>query len=153
MDGKRIVAARERLGWSQQDLANAMHTSQPTIQRYESGSRDPKSSVVVMLSSVLGVTVSYLLGVTDNMEESDIQNVRSLSDDESLLIDCYRSVSDGGREAIMTVAQTLARYPIDRNGEPILSNRDVRGKTRRTILLKHEGHSEQDYDHLVTEME
>lgn len=66
MDGQRIVEARKAKGWSQQDLANELGTSQATIQRYESGNRDPKSGVVVALSAALGVTVSYLLGVSDD---------------------------------------------------------------------------------------
>lgn len=66
----KIAEARIAKGWSQQDLAERLGTTQQTIQRYESGARDIKSSVLVSLSKVLGVTISYLLG----MENASIPN-------------------------------------------------------------------------------
>ena len=66
----KIAEARIAKGWSQQDLAERLETTQQTIQRYESGARDIKSSVLVSLSKVLGVTISYLLG----MENDSIPN-------------------------------------------------------------------------------
>lgn len=66
----KIAEARIAKGWSQQDLAERLETTQQTIQRYESGARDIKSSVLVSLSRVLGVTISYLLG----MENASIPN-------------------------------------------------------------------------------
>lgn len=66
----KIAEARIAKGWSQQDLAERLGTTQQTIQRYESGARDIKSSVLVSLSRVLGVTISYLLG----MENASIPN-------------------------------------------------------------------------------
>lgn len=66
----KIAEARIAKGWSQQDLAERLGTTQQTIQRYESGARDIKSSVLVNLSKVLGVTISYLLG----MENASIPN-------------------------------------------------------------------------------
>lgn len=66
----KIAEARIAKGWSQQDLAERLGTTQQTIQRYESGARDIKSSVLVNLSKILGVTISYLLG----MENSAIPN-------------------------------------------------------------------------------
>lgn len=66
----KIAEARIAKGWSQQDLADKMETTQQTIQRYESGARDIKASVLVKLSATLGVTISYLLG----MENASIPN-------------------------------------------------------------------------------
>ncbi len=63
MSGYKIAEARIAKGWSQQDLADKMETTQQTIQRYESGARDIKSSVLIKLSAVLDVTISYLLGL------------------------------------------------------------------------------------------
>lgn len=63
MNGYKIAEARIAKGWSQQELAEKLDTTQQTIQRYESGARDIKSSVLIKLSSVLDVTISYLLGM------------------------------------------------------------------------------------------
>lgn len=70
MSGYKIAEARIAKGWSQQELADKMETTQQTIQRYESGARDIKSSVLIKLSSVLDVTISYLLG----LENASIPN-------------------------------------------------------------------------------
>ena len=70
MSGYKIAEARIAKGWSQQELADNMETTQQTIQRYESGARDIKSSVLIKLSSVLDVTISYLLG----LENASIPN-------------------------------------------------------------------------------
>lgn len=61
--GSNIAKARNAKGWSQQQLADIMGTTQQTIQRYESGARDLKSSVLIKLSAALGVTISALLGL------------------------------------------------------------------------------------------
>lgn len=63
MGRSQLAKARIAKGWSQQELAEKLDTTQQTIQRYESGARDIKSSVLIKLSSVLGVTISYLLGM------------------------------------------------------------------------------------------
>lgn len=63
MGGYKIAEARRAKGWSQQQLAERLDTTQQQIARYETGQRDPKADVILKMSSVLGVTVSYLLGV------------------------------------------------------------------------------------------
>ena len=62
----KISEARKAKGWSQQQFAEMMSTTQQQIARWESGQRDPKAGVIVKMSALLGVTVSYLLGVEDD---------------------------------------------------------------------------------------
>lgn len=59
----KIAEARRAKGWSQQALAEKMGTTQQQIARWETGQRDPKADVILKMSSILGATVSYLLGV------------------------------------------------------------------------------------------
>ena len=66
MNNYRIAAARNAKGWSQKDLAKKIGTTQQQIARYESGTNDVKSSVLLKLSAALGVTVSYLLALDDD---------------------------------------------------------------------------------------
>lgn len=91
----RIKEAREARGWTQEQLAAAMNTTQQTIQRWESGQTDPKSSVIVEISRVLGITVSFILNIDENGE------AKVLSDDEHELIDCYRSLSTKAQRALI----------------------------------------------------
>lgn len=105
MDGTRITAARKALGMSQQDLANALGTSQAAIHRYETGDRDPKSGTVVKLASVLGVTVSYLLGVSEDMRNVETDPDPRLNE----IVDAYRNVTEEGRRLLLVTARGVAQ--------------------------------------------
>lgn len=65
MGENKIREARRAKGWTQQDLAERMDTTQQTIQRYETGARDLRASALAKLSQVLDVTVAYLLGMSE----------------------------------------------------------------------------------------
>ena len=70
MTGYKIAEARVAKGWTQSDLAKQIGTSQQQIARYESGSNDVKSSVLIKMSEAMGVTISYLLGLESTTVES-----------------------------------------------------------------------------------
>lgn len=73
----KIAEARIAKGWTQADLARHIDTTQQQVARYESGENDVKSSVLIKMSKALGVTISYLLGMTgeDDQSESDFEDV------------------------------------------------------------------------------
>lgn len=100
MSGYKIAEARIAKGWSQQQLAEKIGTTQQTIQRYESGARDLKSSVIIKLSSALGVTISYLLGLKD----TDDGSVR---EDQFVDVPLYGSIAAGTPIEMMDVEDTF----------------------------------------------
>jgi transcriptional regulator with XRE-family HTH domain len=62
--GEAIARHRERLGWSQNELARRAAVNHPTLQRIESGkSADPSVSIVARIAQTLGVSVEELLGL------------------------------------------------------------------------------------------
>ena len=108
MTDYKIAEARIAKGWSQQDLADHMGTTQQTIQRYEAGARDIKSSTLIKLSATLGVTISYLLG----MENASIPNT-AMTD-----VPLYGAIAAGTPTEMTSVEDTQpvpnkihARYP------------------------------------------
>lgn len=119
MAGYKIAEARIAKGWSQQDLADKMGTTQQTIQRYEAGARDIKSSVLIKLSATLGVTISYLLG----MENSSLPN--------SAMVDAplYGSIAAGTPIEMLDIEGT----------QPVPTK--VHDKYPDAFLLKVEGES------------
>ena len=119
MSGYKIAEARIAKGWSQQDLAEKMDTTQQTIQRYESGSRDIKSSVLIKLSAVLGVTISYLLG----MENTSIPN------NDMVEVPLYGAIAAG---------TPIEMMPVE-NSHPVPA--EVRRRYPGAFLLKVEGDS------------
>ena len=65
---QRIRNMREDRDMKQKDVASLLNVSQATYSRYESGFLDIPSSVLIVLSEYYGVSVDYLLGLTDKKE-------------------------------------------------------------------------------------
>lgn len=99
----RIKEAREARGWTQEQLAAAMNTTQQTIQRWESGQTDPKSSVIVEISRVLGITVSFIMNIDENDE------AKMLSEDEHELVELYRQLTTKGQHAVLVGLRDFAQ--------------------------------------------
>lgn len=66
LDLKRLIYCRKKLGISKQEAAKRMQMSQPAYLRYESGERNPSVHVIQVMADVLGTSVDYLIGQTDN---------------------------------------------------------------------------------------
>ena len=83
--GKRLMDARKKRNFSQEELANLLGTQGPAIGRYERGVAKPTIEVACKLAKILGISLDYLVGMTD--EEIDqktlnlILNVQKLPDD------------------------------------------------------------------------
>lgn len=65
LNGDRLRRARERLNFSQEELAAAMGAQQQAVQRWEKERVDPNSYTIKQLARVLRVTTDYLLGLSD----------------------------------------------------------------------------------------
>lgn len=61
----RIEEFRKKKGWSQQALALRLATSQPTIDRWESGDVDPPLRKAIWLARELGTTIEELFLLED----------------------------------------------------------------------------------------
>lgn len=104
----RIREAREARGWTQEQLASALATTQQTVQRWESGAVDPKASVILGISEALGITVSYLVGTDDP------PSARAMTDDERRLLEMYNGMDATGRAALLDNAAFLyERHPLN----------------------------------------
>jgi putative transcriptional regulator len=60
--GKRIIQARERLGWTQSELARHIKKPRQHLSQIEQGKQQPRAELLIELAEVLGVSVDYLLG-------------------------------------------------------------------------------------------
>lgn len=59
--GQRILATRERRGWTQQDLADRSEMARANIARLEAGKHAPKLDTLGRIAAALGLEVSDLL--------------------------------------------------------------------------------------------
>lgn len=57
---------REDADLTQQQLAELLHVSQATYSRYESGALDIPSQALIALAGFYGVSVDYLLDLTND---------------------------------------------------------------------------------------
>jgi transcriptional regulator with XRE-family HTH domain len=75
----RIKEARQARGWSQQDLAERIGVSQPTIVHWEQGTHTPRNLALARLADALGVSRQWLQG------DSELQAIVAASRTESYL--------------------------------------------------------------------
>ncbi len=61
----RIVLAREFAGLTQKELARRMGVSPSTLNGYEKGNHEPKPQGLADIAKICGVTVDFLLGLTE----------------------------------------------------------------------------------------
>ena len=94
---------RHKKGISQQMLADAIGTSQQSINKYENHKIEPDIEMLIKIADYFETSVDYLTGHTDI--DRVIENVRryDLGAAESELIDNYRKLSPKQRESIESI--------------------------------------------------
>ncbi len=63
---QRVRDLREDHNLKQRDMAKILNCSQQVYSNYELGQRDIPTEILISLSAYYGVSVDYLLGLTDN---------------------------------------------------------------------------------------
>jgi phage repressor protein C with HTH and peptisase S24 domain len=102
--GKRLIEARSKLGWSQEDLAAKSGVSQGTIGHLESG-RNKSSTLLPKIAGALGVTVEWLTG--GGKETGKVASVLGMGD--AGLADRIKSLideADGNISKVAAAAKT-----------------------------------------------
>lgn len=96
--GKRIKAARERVGMTQEDLAAAVDYSVDHVSVVERGVKPPKLEKLVAIANVLKVGTDELL--QDNLDVATLLNATELSER-------LKTLSPEGQRKVMNVLDTL----------------------------------------------
>ena len=63
---KRIRDLREDKDLTQREMAKNLNCSQQVYSNYELGQRDIPTDILIKLSDFYGVSVDYILGISDN---------------------------------------------------------------------------------------
>jgi transcriptional regulator with XRE-family HTH domain len=74
--GARMRAARERLAWTQTDLANAISVRVSTVSFWENDKSTPSATQLAAAARALGVSADELLGLLPD-EESPVRAYRA----------------------------------------------------------------------------
>lgn len=97
--GKLIRRARERIGMSQEGLAEAVERDQKAISEYESGKRKLPATDIPTFALVLGVSVSYFFEGEFQVDELDQMLLREFHtlptmEDKQTALQAVRLISD-----------------------------------------------------------
>lgn len=101
--GKRLTKARERLGQTQEDVAQSIGLELGTYGHYERGWSLITTESLLKVADALAVSVAYLLGLPE----------RDLNEEEQLLLDTFRAIqSPDIRRTILSL--TAHQVELDR---------------------------------------
>jgi transcriptional regulator with XRE-family HTH domain len=84
----RLIALREKQGWSQRELARRCGFAASLLRNYESGESDPSSTYLQAIADQLGVSTDYLLGRSDDPDGNVIR--LELTPEEQQILDAFR---------------------------------------------------------------
>ena len=100
--GERLKQERERLGLTQEQLAQLAGHGKGTQINYEGGKTSPTVDYLLAVAAHGVDTVYVLTG-------SRSATVGALNAEESLLVDNYRAATDGGRAAARAVLDAVEK--------------------------------------------
>lgn len=102
---QKVKAQRERMGWSQSELARATGIPQPTIWRLENGDIEhPKADTLIALANAFKVPIDYL--VQDDYELHPAELLRT-DNDVRKIVEAYLTLSEEDRHAVRRFTQSL----------------------------------------------
>jgi len=98
---ERLRILRREKNLSKRELVTMLPINYSTYANYESGFREPNSEVLQMLARHFGVSIDYLMGMTENRRKAD--EVAILTDTEHNHIAQYRQLDAHGKDLIDVV--------------------------------------------------
>lgn len=106
---ERLISCRKKLGITKQEAAKRMNLSQPAYLRYESGERTPSIHVIFYMAHILGTSVEYLTGKTDNPTPTAYIIYEAENPDLFSLIEIYDTSNSTTKERLLTYLQDLSK--------------------------------------------
>lgn len=103
----RLKESRQKSHLTQDELAEKLHTVKTQISRWERGESVPHADTLVELSRLFGVSVDYLLGLSD--EPTIRVRFDNLSPEEMLILTALRQGDD--QEALKIIVNREKRPP------------------------------------------
>ena len=100
--GERIKHLRISKKLTQDEVAHALNVKRETVTRWETGARDIKTEITILLSKYFNVSADYLLGLTENTSTNiseigisnktgfstlTVENILNLSAEHKIILD------------------------------------------------------------------
>ena len=114
--GKRIKVRRQELKMSQRDLAAKLgYSDHTTLTRIEANKIDLPQSRIKQLSSILNVSIGYLMGWEEEPEDAGALAANVLKDPQlRRLVEKYRILSQEDKNILSALVISLAEKRKDR---------------------------------------
>lgn len=74
--GERLLRRLQKQGMTQKELADKINTTEATLSRYVSGSREPKADMLANIATALHTTSDFLIGI--EQDDFDFPKVERL---------------------------------------------------------------------------
>ena len=103
---KNLKALRLKRGVSQQQLADAIFVTQPSIHKYETQNIEPEIAILIRMADYFGTSIDYLVGRTDSAGPS---GPAPLTEEERALRACYRGLRPDEKACIRQTADTFLK--------------------------------------------
>lgn len=107
---EKIKDLRLEQGLTQPQLAKAIGVSNGTISFWENGLNTPNSNYIIKLAKVLQTTTEYLLSADNTANTITNQQIKQLSQDEIILIEAYRNMSQGKKQALFSMLDITPHF-------------------------------------------
>ena len=99
---ERLKELREKAGLSRAEAARRMHLSASGYSNYENGLRIPSWQVLFVMAAILGSSVEYLSGRTDD----DSSAAPEMSNDTEI-VDEYEKLPKDIQKAVLTLLREI----------------------------------------------
>ena len=107
----RLKEARLRKGLSQNELADLAHITRQAYSLYERDLRRPNWETMIVLAKALGVTVDYLLGLTEDPFPAIPMDIRDRE-----MVRAYHLLDERGKDMIDITLKEQSRYAAAEDG-------------------------------------
>lgn len=104
--GIRIALRRKALGYSQEELAELIGTSQTQLSRYERGVNDLTTDVLTRIADVLDTTENYLTGRTIESKR-DIEPMNNWDEIDKQIMTLLKSLPHRHKVKILKIIKVV----------------------------------------------
>jgi len=102
--GTRIRDTRQELGWTQDQLAEAVGVSRSAVAQWETGRAGQVTGNLSRVAGALGVSIEFLAHGRDKLTPSQVHG-----GDELALLRLYRLCTPTDRQLLLRTARRLSR--------------------------------------------
>lgn len=104
---KNLKYLRTKHRLSQLQLAEIIGISQQSVNKYENHSVEPGIDILIKLADYFDTSVDYLIGNTELDRRIEATHRLDLNDDETTLVELYRSMSVAQRKGLIVFISSI----------------------------------------------